>query len=256
MAFNRGNPAAVPSVKTSPKRLIVILVLLILAIEAAVMLFLHLVLSVFIGHGSVFELIIDPVLLTALLSPFLYVIVFRPMINAMNALKASEDSLRFEKEKVLNILEAMEDGVAIIGRDYDMEYANPALEKEFGQWQGIKCFSYLHDMTEVCPQCPNKRVFDGNTVRWEWYSPKNDKTYDLIDSPLKNPDNTISKLEIFRDISDKKAAETELKKRLDELERFQKATIGRELKIKELKERVKMLEDRMKGLNNNKPPHA
>jgi signal transduction histidine kinase len=58
----------------------------------------------------------------------------------------------------------------------------------------------------------------GKTVRWEWYSLKNERTYDLIDTPLKNPDGSISKLEIFRDITERKRAEEERERLLAELE--------------------------------------
>ncbi|MEK6531991.1 MAG: PAS domain-containing protein [Deltaproteobacteria bacterium] len=250
-SFNKEDLHSAPSAKASPRRLIIILVLSIVAIEALVMEVLHLlVLAGVIGYGTVLETIIDPMLLTMMLSPVLYAFVFRPMIKAMNELKASEDSLRFEKARVISILEAMEDGVYIVNRDYDIEYANPVIEREFGQYKGRKCFSYFHDRTQICPWCPNQRVFAGDVVRWEWHSLKNGKTYDLIDSPLKNPDNTISKLEIFRDITQRIASEKEVKQRLEELERFQRATIGREFKIKELKDRVKVLEDKIKGFND------
>jgi signal transduction histidine kinase len=48
-------------------------------------------------------------------------------------------------------------------------------------------------------------------VRWEWHSDKTGKTYDLIDTPISNPDGTTSKLEIFRDITDRKLAEEKLR---------------------------------------------
>ena len=92
------------------------------------------------------------------------------------------------------------------------------------------------------PVVPNEEVFAGNTKRWDLHSLKNDKTYDLIDSPLKNADGSLSKLEIMRDITEKKKGEAELKKRLDELERFQKATVQREFRLKELKDRAAELE--------------
>jgi len=125
--------------------------------------------------------------------------------------KIAEEKLQVERDNFLNILNSMEDGVYIVNKNYDIEYANPSLIKEFGHFEGIKCYKYLHDRKEICPWCKNKEIYQGKTVRWEWYSPKSQKTYDLIDTPLKNPDGSISKLEIFRDISEKKKAEQELK---------------------------------------------
>ncbi|GAG27282.1 unnamed protein product, partial [marine sediment metagenome] len=46
--------------------------------------------------------------------------------------------------------------------------------------------------------------------RWEWYSLKNERTYDLIDTPMTLPDGSIGKLEIFRDITEHKKLEAQL----------------------------------------------
>jgi two-component system, cell cycle sensor histidine kinase and response regulator CckA len=132
--------------------------------------------------------------------------------------KRTEEELRIEKDNLSNILEAMEDGVYIVNQQYDIQYVNPVLIKTFGVYNGRKCYEYFHNRKEVCPWCKNPDVFDGKTVRWQWYSSKNQKTYDLIDTPLKNPDGSISKLEIFRDITKQKLAEKALNKAHDELE--------------------------------------
>ena len=118
--------------------------------------------------------------------------------------RQSEESLRQERNSLIGILESMKDGVYIVNQQYDIDYINPSLIKHFGPYEGKKCYDYFHDGKEVCSWCKNQDVFAGKTVRWEWYSFKNQRTYDLIDTPLRNPDGSISKLEIFRDITDLK----------------------------------------------------
>jgi two-component system sporulation sensor kinase C len=125
--------------------------------------------------------------------------------------KHAEIALRNERNNMINIFEAMEDGVCIIDGQYEVRYMNPALERVFGPLQGRKCYEYFHHLDEVCSWCRNEEVFSGKTVRWEWLCLQNQRTYDLIDTPLKNPDGSISKLEMFRDITDRKKAEEAIK---------------------------------------------
>ncbi len=126
--------------------------------------------------------------------------------------KLADDELRGERDKLKQVFESMVDGVYIVNQDHDIEYVNPVLIADFGPYEGRKCYAYFHDREEVCPWCKNQEVWAGGTVRWEWYSFKNDMTYDLIDTPLYNADGTISKLEIFRDITERKQNEEALKR--------------------------------------------
>ena len=81
----------------------------------------------------------------------------------------------------------------------------------------MKCYQYFQEK-EKCPWCPNEAVFAGKHVRREWFSPQTEKTYELIDTPLKNPDGSISKLEILRDITAQKQEEKQLKLSLNDKE--------------------------------------
>lgn len=124
--------------------------------------------------------------------------------------KKAESLLRVERDKLQNIFGAMVDGIYISDEHYNLSYVNPVLTKHFGEYKGKKCYEYFHTATEPCTWCKNSDVLAGKTVRWEWTSARNGKTYDLIDTPIKNADNTISKLEIFRDITEQKKMEEQL----------------------------------------------
>ena len=56
-------------------------------------------------------------------------------------------------------------------------------------------------------------------------------------------------LAVAKDITERKDAEDKLKEKIEQLEKYKKVTIGRELKMVELKKQIKELES--KCLNKN-----
>ncbi len=123
--------------------------------------------------------------------------------------KRTERVLALERDNLNNIFEAMDDGVCIVKQNFDIQYVNSVLTKKFGVDTERKCYEYFHDRTAVCPWCKNEKILNGETVCREWYSAKAEKIYDLIDTPLKQADGTVFKLEIFRDMTERKRLEDE-----------------------------------------------
>jgi len=122
-----------------------------------------------------------------------------------------EEKIKEERDNLNLILESMEDGVYIVSKDYKVEFMNKVLIDDFGYHVGEVCYKVFHNREDPCPQCKNTEVMKGKTVRWEWQSHRRDRTYDLFETPLRNIDGTISKLTIFRDISERKRMEDELR---------------------------------------------
>ncbi len=121
--------------------------------------------------------------------------------------KQAEKQSQLDHSRLMGILELIPDGVYIVDQHFNIEYINPVIERDFGKVQGRKCYQYLQNRTASCPWCKNEKVFAGRSIRWEWYSVKNDRHYDLFDTPFENFDGTISKLQIFHDITERKRAE-------------------------------------------------
>jgi len=122
-----------------------------------------------------------------------------------------EEKIKERRNNLNLILESMPDGVYIVSKDYDVEFMNKVLIDEFGDQVGGVCYKVFHNREAPCPRCKTTAVLKGETVRWEWHSRRKNKTYDLVETPLKIINGTLSKLTIFRDISERKRMEEELK---------------------------------------------
>jgi PAS domain S-box-containing protein len=145
------------------------------------------------------------------------VLIFRDITER----KQIEVALSYERDKLSNILNSMEDGVYIVNRNYDIEYINPALESIFGPVEGQKCYRYFHNLPQVCPWCKNLEIFEGKHVHWELHFAKPNRVYDMIGTPLRNPDGRILVQEILHDITESKQAEEKLRQSEEKLKRSQ-----------------------------------
>ena len=130
-------------------------------------------------------------------------------ISQVKSAQALAETLAADRTRLLGILDALPDGVYIVNPKHDIEYLNPVLEREFGAPAGRKCYEYFHGRSAECTWCKNSAVYAGQSVHWEWTSSKG-RTYDLFDMPFHNPDGTVSKFEIFHDITPIKESQLHL----------------------------------------------
>lgn len=133
------------------------------------------------------------------------------MVRDITDRKNAEIALKNERDRFMNILESLEDGIYIVNQQHDIEYLNPVIKQVFGNDYKKKCYEYFHNRHEACPWCRNEEVFAGKTVKWEFSLEEKHKTYELFDMPIRNADGTISKFEIFHDITEYKRAEEALR---------------------------------------------
>jgi PAS domain S-box-containing protein len=109
------------------------------------------------------------------------------------------------------ILEAFDDGIYVMNQDFIVEYMNRSMIADFGDGVGKKCYEVVNKSEEKCPWCRSNEIFAGKKISREVYVPLVDKTYYLTEIPFENEDGSISKLSIYRDISERKRREKRLK---------------------------------------------
>jgi PAS domain-containing protein len=60
---------------------------------------------------------------------------------------------KIERQKLISILDSIEDGIYIIDTDYTLEFMNKAMIKDFGEGIGKKCYETINNCDEICPWC-------------------------------------------------------------------------------------------------------
>jgi len=111
------------------------------------------------------------------------------------------------------IVEAFDGLIYICSRNYEVEFMNKRLIGHIGRYPiGQKCYKALYNLDDICPWCVNDRVFRGETVRWEWLSPKDNCWYHIVNAPVQHPDGSLSCMAMIQDITARKQTEESLRR--------------------------------------------
>ncbi|MFA5906384.1 MAG: PhnD/SsuA/transferrin family substrate-binding protein, partial [Desulfobacula sp.] len=122
--------------------------------------------------------------------------------------RQAERSLRASEEKYRSILDAMEDATYICSQDFHIVFNNSAMIKRMGRdATGETCYTAIHGLDKKCPWCIHEKAMRGESSTVEVESPKDNKVYHVSNSPIFHIDGSISKLTVFRDITDIKKME-------------------------------------------------
>jgi len=131
-------------------------------------------------------------------------------------LKWQEALLRERGLQLEAIVEAFDGMIYLSSQDYRIEFMNEQYISRIGyDATGQICYKALHDRDSACPWCLNPRIFNGETVRCEVPTPRNNWYY-VVSTPIFHSDNSISKLAMIMDISDRKQAEQSSKQTVEE----------------------------------------
>ncbi|MBI5196183.1 MAG: PAS domain-containing protein [Nitrospirae bacterium] len=161
-----------------------------------------------------------------------------------------------KNEKFLNdIFDSIQDGISILDKDMTIIRVNHAIERWYSHAMpliGKKCYDAYHSRKECCEVCPTSRTIENCRVAYNVVPKRGPRGevvgwLDLYSFPLVDMETNELKgiIEYVRDITDRKLVEEELKKRVEELEKFYEIAVGRELKMKGLKDEIQKLKDEL-----------
>ena len=137
--------------------------------------------------------------------------------------KQAEAALRESEAKYRSMMEAFADPLYICATDFTVEYLNPAMIRRIGRdATGEQCYSALHGLDARCDGCFFDNVLPGNKVETNIKSPLDQRNFHVTHMPIRNPDGTLSKITIYRDITDFLQAISEKEKAQTHLMQAQK----------------------------------
>jgi PAS domain S-box-containing protein len=125
--------------------------------------------------------------------------------------KESEKALRDSQSKYSAIVDGFEGYIYIYSENYDIEFMNKLLIKRIGyDAVGQKCSQVLENMGDICPWCKQDMALGNETVRLEIHNQIDNHWYYVINTPINNPDKSMSRMVIIQDITEKKENEIRL----------------------------------------------
>jgi PAS domain S-box-containing protein len=151
--------------------------------------------------------------------------VSNPMIRRLEEhaqqLEETMEALRESEEKYRSMMEAMNDPVYICSPDFRVEYMNPVMVERTGRdAKGEPCHKAINDLDEKCPWCVHEEIQQGERAETEIESPRDGRFYHVSHSPILHVDGSISKMTIFRDITEQKQAQEAIKKSSEQIRLF------------------------------------
>jgi hypothetical protein len=161
-----------------------------------------------------------------------------------------------ERQRFYDVLETLPVYVVLLSTDHHVPFANQFFRERFGESHGRCCFEHLFGRTEPCENCESYKALKNNVPhRWEWTGPDG-RNYDIYDYPFTDSDGSRLILEMGIDVTEQKRAEAVLSEVNETLERrvvertaelasanadlmrLNRAMVGRELRMVELKKEV------------------
>jgi len=137
------------------------------------------------------------------------------MISGDLERKTSENRLKFERKQLLSIFDSLDGNIYVSDPNtYEILYVNKALRNLFdSELTGKLCYREFQGFDSPCSFCTNKQILEKKPKihRWEFYNPRMDKTFSILDRIITWPDGRDVRFELAIDITEKKQIESRLR---------------------------------------------
>lgn len=208
-------PSRHPTIYESPIRLLIIIVLSAFVSEALVMIAIR-----FIFLPPWWEVIFDASLLVILISPVLYLFLFRPLLLHISDRRQAEEETKLALAELEQIFDTAADGMRLVDKDFNILRANETFADMAGVNKdkviGRKCHEVFGGPFCHTPDCPLIRVLhDEQRVELEMEKRRKDDiriSCILTATPFRDPSGKlVGIVEDFKDISDRMEWEEKLR---------------------------------------------
>jgi len=172
-----------------------------------------------------------------------------------------ECKLKDNEKRLSTILTSIGDAIIVTDKKEHITFMNPVAEALTGWKQKDALGKHLKTVFNVINEKTRIPIKSSTTIVIQKDMTTHLKNHDALliskDGRETSIDDSVASIKdfegniascvlVFRDVTEQKKAEEELKKKIDELERFDKVTVDRELKMIELKKRIEELEGKLK----------
>lgn len=179
--------------------------------------------------------------------------------------KTLERELKESEERYRTMVESAHDMVAIIGEDYRLKYVNKKAEeltaysREELRGMDFRDLLAKGSRRSVLDRFRKKRRGEKVPVRYEFEIVREDgdkRRVESSSSNLMDASGSMNTIAYIKDITERKQYEEALKDKLEELEKWYKLTVDRELKMIELKNEIRALAHELNELKQKIMPEG